>query len=295
MKRFVGHIVLFSVLVLAFFAAGEAYVERMPNPSRDKHQWMERHAGEVTTLILGNSHTFYGIRPDSLPECAFSLAQVSQTYRYDDYLLHNYDMPWLKRVVIPFSYMSLWEDFESQEDKWFNAIRYCLYMDCDIHSRLSRYGWECRAIPSFKEKLKGLMQPPQLSWDSLGWGTNYVGHRFEQWDNGRQRVDENTYQDTAVVALNMGYLTRMLTWCREQSVCVVLVEPPVSATYHACKNAFQDSVNKMCINDILRRFPEVRYLDLEQDSRFVADDFYDADHLNVKGAEKLTAIIRTAF
>ena len=36
-------------------------------------------------------------------------------------------------------------------------------------------------------------------------------------------------------------------------------------------------------------------MDYEQDGRFAPDDFYDADHLNDKGAGKLSSFIRSGF
>lgn len=295
MKRFTGHILLFSIFVIVFFAVTETYVEHLPNPSRYKHKWMLQHSRDIHTLVLGNSHAFYGLRSDSLGKHAFSLAQVSQTYRYDNYLLTHYDMPSLRRVVIPFSYMSLWEDFESQDDKRFNAVRYRLYMDCDIHSRLSRYGLECLHIPSFKTKLKSLYQPPQLTWDSLGWGNHYKGHRFKDWDNGVERIAENTCHDTSLVRLNLRFLEDMLNWCQHRHVQVLLVITPVSPVYFKHEDSFQRQVNRKCLADIQHRHPEITCMDYEQDGRFAPDDFYDADHLNDKGAGKLSSFIRSGF
>ncbi len=292
MKRFLKLILLYSCIILALFAAAEIYVERLPNPAKDKHQWMKKHSKEVTTLVLGNSHTFYGISPRLLGERAFSLAQVSQTYRYDDYLLQHYEMPQLKHVILPYSYMSLWEDFESQEDKRFNAIRYRVYMDVDLHPRWSRYGLECLSLPSFKEKLKSIFLPSQLSWDSLGWGDHYKGHRFEEWDNGEERVKENTYHNTSVVSLNMKYLNDILHFCQEKHIQVILLTMPVSGGYYIHEDKAQRLVNRIKLDQILEQHPEVNYVDLEQDLRFTDDDFYDADHLNTNGARKCTAIIR---
>lgn len=292
MRKFVYQIVVFSVAVLCLLGLAEVYVESQPNPSRDKHAWMLRHSDEVETLVLGNSHTFYGVSPSLLGNHAYSLAQVSQTYRYDLYLLEHYPMGKLKNIVLPFSYMSLWEDFESQKARWGEAVRYRLYMDCDIHSRWGRYGLECFSFPSFREKLKSLYRPSRLSWDSLGWGTNYtLASRKPEWDNGYERAAENTYTDTALVRLNRHFLEEIFSYCRQRNVRVVLVTTPVSSTYRRYKDRFQENVNRRCLEDMLGKFPEVVYLDLENDSRFEPSDFYDSDHLNRDGAVKLSFIL----
>ena len=142
MKRFLLKLSLFSLPWLILLVLAEIYVESLPNISRDKHQWMLKHAPTVETLVLGHSHTLYGIRPDRLGKHAFSLAQQSQTYRYDAYLLTHYPLTRLKTIILPFNYSSLWEDFEHQPNEQFQAMRYRIYMDCDIHPRLSWYGFE---------------------------------------------------------------------------------------------------------------------------------------------------------
>lgn len=77
MKGFLRLLLTFSALVTLTLAAGECYVRHLPNPARDKHEWMLAHSREVRTLVLGSSHTFYGLDPALLGPHAFSLAQVS--------------------------------------------------------------------------------------------------------------------------------------------------------------------------------------------------------------------------
>ena len=292
MNTFLRRIAVFWILVLAVIGAAEVYVEHLSHPSRIKHEWLKRHSAEVRTLVLGNSHTFYRIPPSELNDSAFSLAQVSQTYRYDDYLLCHYDFPNLEQIILPFSYMSLWEDFETQTDKRFNAVRYRLYMNCDIHSRFSQYGLECLHIAPFKEKLKSLYNPSLLSCDSLGWGNNYEGHRLTDWDNGAQRAKENTYSDASLVSLNTHFLRNILSNCRTHHVKVMLVTMPVSPNYYKNEDIQQRRVNETVIAHILKEYPDITYLNLERDKRFNSADFYDADHLNTRGAHKCASILR---
>ena len=73
MKGFLQKVLLFAFVVLLVMGMAEAYVRSLPNPSKAKHDWMGQHSTTVTTLVLGNSHTFYGIRPALLADSAFSL------------------------------------------------------------------------------------------------------------------------------------------------------------------------------------------------------------------------------
>lgn len=285
-------------MVMIPLIAMEVYVEHLPNPAKSKHQWMLSHSQEVETLILGNSHTFYGLRPDVLGGNAINLAMVSQTYRYDNALLHHYDMPHLRRVILPCSYLSLWEDFEEQEDnkEWYMANRYLLYMDIHEHSRLSKYGLEMFSINSLWEKTLSLWRPSQVSWDSLGFGTNFTREgRNEEWDNGAERARNNTYKDTCIVALNKQYLNEMATFCKKHNAQLILITTPTSQSFRNNEDQRQVNINKKTLSDFLCKHPSVMYIDLEADKRFSEEDFYDGDHLNMDGAEKMSMIIRDSI
>lgn len=289
MKTFLYRTAIFAAIILAIVGGAEWYVEQLPNPYRDKHRWMLNHAHEVKTLILGSSHTYYGVCPEDLGDSAMSLANVSQTYRYDRYLLGHYDMPNLRYVILPYSYSSLWEDFETQGEDNF-VIAYRLYMDCDLHSRFSKYGLECLYIPSFKEKLKTLVQPRRMEWSERGWGMEYtLESRAEDWDNGTTRAQSNTY--TELLSDNIALLDDIAAWCKSRSVTLLIVRTPVTSTFAANTDARQEAVNDRCLQSLLKRHPEVVMVDVYRDSRFGSNDFYDSDHLNVNGAHKLSAII----
>ena len=296
MKHFLKHITIFSLCILIPLVAAEIYVEHLPNPSRDKHQWMQHHSASVRTLILGSSHTFYGINPNILTarsDTAFNLAQVAQTYRYDDYLLRHYYMPRLRTLILPYSYFSLYEDFESMPRERWNAIRYRLYMDCDIHPRISYYGFECSSINSLVEKLRGNFIAPQLhhrtTWDTLGWGTDFTyGSREHDWDNGAEAASNNTYADTTLVPLNIAYLDDIFSFCDKRDVRVLLITTPLSPNFLEHQQPRQVERNDSVLIQLLHRHSNVRYLDFSDDTDFLGIDFYDSHHLNEYGAAKLT-------
>lgn len=291
MRRFLKHIVLFSGIVLLLLSAGEVYVESLPNPARDKHRWMTAHAGDVRTLVLGDSHAFYGIRPDLLGDGAFSLALPSQTLRYDDYLLRHYPMPQLRDVVLTVSYFTLWEDFERLGGHEAEIARYHIYMDADLHP-WPLYRLECTQRQSFVERLKSLYQPSRLSWDALGWGDNYtLDRRADDWDNGEARALANTYSDTTVVAFNAGVLAGLMDYCRERKVRLTLVTTPTGLLFRQHQSEAQAAMNRRVLSGLLQAHPEVRHLDFEADPRFTSADFYDADHLSTVGAAKLTKLL----
>lgn len=292
MRSFIYKISVFSLLVLIPLISAEIYVESLPNPSKTKHQWMKQHSCSVNTLILGSSHTFYGVRPDKLSVPAFNLAQVAQTYRYDYYLLKHYPTDSLKNVILPYSYFSIYEDFENVPRERWNAIRYRLYMDCDIHPRISYYGFEFSSINSLTEKLKSLWQISVVSWDSLGWGTDFcLTNRNEPWDNGYEAALYNTYSDTSLVDLNVSILDSMMTYLDRRNIQLLMITTPLSPNFRAAQSPSQVNRNETVLKRLLRLHPNVKYVDYSSDSVFCDSDFFDSHHLNDYGAAKLTRIL----
>ena len=288
MKSFLVKIGCFTLALLAILTAMEVYVESMPNIARDKHQWMLQHSNEVKTLVLGNSHNLYGIRPDLLGEGAFSLAQQSQTYRYDCYLLQHYPMKELKTVILNVDYSLLWEDFESTPKEEFQAMRYRIYMDCDIHPRLSWYGFEVMYMPLVTEKLRSLFTPGRNHWDHLGWATEYTKEaRLQDWDDGKNRAEANTRHDTDIVSMNEGILRDIFDYCQKHHIKVILLNTPVSETFRTYEDPRQRHINDQALKKLLQDNPSVTYLDWEADQRFTSDDFYDSDHLNHEGLAEM--------
>ena len=151
---------LFALIVGCLLGAGEWAVRRyVPNPYRTKAERME-HGPMPRSIVLGNSHSYYGVRPDMLPAPAVSLANVSQPLAYDLELLRHYEalgrLDSLRFIVAQVSFTSLFDkDFEDTPE-WYRCINYKLYMGLDRHPALSRYGFELARPSVYGAKLKSL-------------------------------------------------------------------------------------------------------------------------------------------
>ena len=293
MKKFLFRLLCFSLPLLVAMGALEAWLESAPNVARDKHRWMTEHSRAVGTLVLGHSHNFYGIRPEFLGPGGYNLALPSQTYRYDYCLLTHYPMDALRTVILNYDYFQLWEDFERQPDERFQAMRYRIYMDCDVHPRLSWYGFEVLCPPLVRKKLLDSGEAQAAHCDSLGWGTEYsLESRPADWDNGALRAEGNTRHDSTITLLNEQILDSLFAHCRRRAIRVVMVNTPTTPLFRRHEDPRQLALNRRVLANLLRRNPEVTFLDYEADSAFTADDFFDADHLNQYGAKKLTLMLR---
>ena len=75
MTHFIKKIVLYLLPIVLLAIGLEIYVESIPNSYTYKRQYMELHASEIQTLVLGSSYAYDGIDAEILPN-AFNLAPL---------------------------------------------------------------------------------------------------------------------------------------------------------------------------------------------------------------------------
>lgn len=298
MARFLRQILLFSLIIAVLLGVGELVVRSLPNPYRLKHDWMERNAEEVETLILGHSQTYYGVDAGLLPGPAFNLANISQTLQTDSLYLAHYSprLRNLNTVIVPLTYTSLYEYPLEDTDEWWRVIGYQLYSGLKPHPTLSRYSFELSDLSGYSSKLASAVgiKERRLRPDSLGHGTEFsLSSRYDGWEKGgADRAANHTAScHEEEMPRNLRVLAGIDSICRILGARLVLVTPPLWSTYRENIDSTLWEKERETVDDFCSR-DGVLWLDYSADSRFTEEDFYDTDHLNSdKGARKFSLIL----
>lgn len=285
---------VFSVFIVATLVCCELAVRRyVPNPYKYKHERLSQNSDDISTLILGSSHGYYGIRPQELGDSAFNLSNVSQIFRYDYLLLTHYPFKNLKTVILPLSYSSFTEKDFSKTHDWVFAVNYKIYMDINVHSDFSRYNLELARPSLFTQKLRSLIEHKPLSYDSTGFGLDFSREfKSSDWESkGPEAALRHTGKDLSAVNDNIDYLSKIAEYCRKRNIKLVLVLMPAWKTY---RDSMKPSQYRMVTHlaDSLSHEYGFRYLNMIDDKRFIDDDYYDGDHFTHEGAAKFTGILR---
>lgn len=300
-KVFLKNCLLFSFFPMLLVVLFEIVVRQLPNPYTDKYVWMKNHAQEVETIILGNSHAMYGIKPNLMDGKTYNLAFESQVPAYDYFLLNYFaqDYKKLKTVILPISFFTLFQRFEDMPS-WWKSRYYHLYMDCDFHPYSFFYNFEIGHYPSALEKagafVEKLIEKKDLRLvDDTGWSFMYS---FSERDTSmisnmenvqtiiKRHVSEDwTYVDEIVSSVN-----NIVKFCRARKIDLILITTPTWKSYYENLPPKQYERMHQLIDSICTK-NNLPYLDYLKDDRFVYDDFYDCDHLNNIGAEKFTKIL----
>ena len=109
MKKFLKQIGFLTLpLDVATFLL-EVLIQNIPNDYSHKKGYLDKNAAQIETLILGSSHSFYGLDPTFFSSKTFNGSHISQSLKYDLEILKKYEGNFknLTAVVLPISYFSL--------------------------------------------------------------------------------------------------------------------------------------------------------------------------------------------
>lgn len=96
----------------------------------------------------------------------------------------------------------------------------------------------------------------------------------------RTVTDENTLQELIAIE-NLTYLDKIVLMCKAKKIKLVLLRSPLHEKYPGTAN--EKSFKKI----LATRYPDLRFLDFK-DFPLQNDEFADLEHLNFKGAKKLS-------
>ncbi|HEX3397412.1 MAG TPA: hypothetical protein VHS76_11990 [Steroidobacteraceae bacterium] len=309
MKRLLAGMLLFLAPIMLAWAALEWWAARMPTSHSVKHENLQRLQADIDTLIIGSSNAYWDIAPQLLPGSAFNLANVAQTFYYDDQLLSRAlpNLPKLHRVILTVGYLSLFFQLhDSDEDE----RQYYYFQEWHIppprfHEELDLRMWSRVAlrtplitVESFADGLRrarhGAWVPSALDppVDERGWCPRDPG---DPKDLAPSVVETKLkyhqgLMHQANLQANLSYLRHMINVLNARQIELVLVTPPVWQGYASRLDPRYWNQTQTAMQE-LAQLPNVRYFSYLTAPQFHAEDFLDADHLNRAGAARFTGML----
>lgn len=183
MSQFVRKVILFALPILFFVFFVEYIARQIPNNYSYKNEYLSKNAENVELLILGSSHSFYGINPDYFTLNAFNASHVSQSLNYDYFIFEKFKNNFsnMKVLVLPISYFTLFSQLEDGIEDW-RVKNYSIYYECGYHSSL-KYKTEIlntKPIKIGKQVVKYLWsngKTKNITVSKLGFGFNYSNQK----------------------------------------------------------------------------------------------------------------------
>lgn len=286
MKNFIKQLAIFIIPLLLAFILLEYAIRQIPNTYKYKNEWMLQYAGSLNTLILGNSHCMSGVNPTFLTSKAFNFANSSQDLERDYFILTKYKDIYkeLKHVILSFSYCTL-QDKMDYADK--SRLKYYgIYMGYEKY----KYSMEITSSITY-EKIREYMKEGASQCSPLG----FIVKNSSNDDlniSGVKAAKRHTLNKKDDLADNLKFLNKIIRFCKDKRIKLILVTTPTWHSYHEHLDEQQLYQMFSTVEYITKNHENVTYFNFLKDNRFDNNDFNDGDHLSEKGAEKFTKILK---
>jgi hypothetical protein len=297
MKKFLKEIGFLTLPLLLTACLLEVLIQNIPNDYSLKKSYLDKNAAQIETLILGSSHSFYGLDPSFFFSKTFNGSHISQSLKYDLEILKKYESNFknLTAVVLPISYFSLSEKLENGIESW-RVKNYNIYYEIPTSNAYS----DCSEVLSVKlsKNLYRLFsyytkKTSAITCSHLGWGSKYKSENaLDLIESGKKAAQRHSaYQYQKTFDENVAVLNGIEQWCTERNVRLVLFTPPAFESYQKYLDKKQLNATVEIAQKKALANENCTYLNLLNDTRFKAKDYYDADHLSEIGAKKLSLLI----
>lgn len=275
---------------------------------RIKHQSDQLFAQRQNTIewmFLGDSQIFYGIDPSAIStnyvvhNFAFASEPIATTYFKIKYALEKGYLPRIKKVWAVFDMSQLTAQareglrFEYDYNDVYNNR---LLHDAEFRSFTTPKDWvqvllyNSYAIRS-RSNLLRIAKEMQSKEDSLtAYGFALRRSAMSEQDSSTAAMlhlqDTSRFQHTALLESNIRYYKKMIGMLQKRGVEVTLIRMPL--IYDLADTRALQQENEELRSIIRSNFGEVRFINSALlNTGLVHSDFYDAGHLNYKGAQKL--------
>ena len=289
---------VFPIIVL--FIIMEYSLRKIPNDYSNKKNYLDNHSGEIQILIFGSSNTYFGLNPVYFSHNAFNISHVTQSLDFDLKILKKYQDRFnsLNIIILPISYPTLWHKLENSIESW-RAKNYTIYYG--INTNLLTNNFELLSNPLSKniERLMKyyLEKENDIACNTLGWGMIYKSenavdlHETAKLAAKRHTVDIFSEENIKLFDKNLKVLNSFSEFCSQRNISLIFLTTPTCYTYR--EKIDYGQLNKMMntINDFVKNHSNCYYFNFFENTDFVTEDFFDADHLNEIGAEKLSLMI----
>ena len=297
MRVLINKVLLFLLPLVVIGGIMEVLLRHIPNVYQYKKEYLTSNSDSVKILILGNSHSYFGLNPDYLAGNSFNAAHVSQTLEYDLAILRKFEPRWsdLEYIILPISYFSLYDKMSGSGEAW-RAKDYRIYYDIDV----SKY------LPNYSEMLSGQLwvkfkrlwsyygkKIDNVACSASGWGTDYRTSRtsINLTQAGEFAAQKHRRYDDVNFNEVCSKLDSIISFTEKHGAYLIMFTPPAYESYRNNLNEGQlnRTINTVTLKTNSKSY--CTYINLLDSDLFVKSDFYDADHLNEIGARKLTQIM----
>ncbi len=291
-RKFLYKTVLLLLLISVCLGSFEFLLQNIPNDYSFKHDYLHQKGKNIQVLFMGNSHAYRGVKAENIDREAFNASYISQSLDIDLIILNQHlnALPSLEFVVLNISYQSLFNPLKVGKEKW-RVKNYNIYYDIELSSSPKEYSEILSQ--SFKKNIKrikkGYIKKENLIVSSEK-GSGLIEGNQNLGITAIKAVKRHSDKRISGYHDNIkSSLSNLIKILQKRKVKVMLVTPPTSEYYNQLLDTLQTKKTEELLQKLADNNDNVFYKNFTKDKDFMAEDFYDADHLNKTGAFKYTS------
>ena len=270
----------------------EYLLRNIPNDYSYKKKYLDDNAEKLEVLFLGNSHIYYGIDPTLIKTASFNAAHIAQPIDFDVEILNKYKkkLTKLKYIILPVDYFSFYNRLENGKEKWrkknyniyygfnkgYNPYNYFEILNGPIRINYNRL------------ELNTALNKPYLYCNDLGWGKYNSKFNKNLVQSARQESALHKAPNSRFYHSSIELLKSLISYSQNIHATLILITCPVHKEY--LKNIDSNQMNNTIdvAAYLSQHYSNVLYYNFLNDNSFSDIEFYDADHMNEKGARRFT-------
>jgi len=301
MKKLIIKLLLVLLPVFIIIIVFELFARGIPTSYSIKYNYFNKKADKIEVLVVGSSHSNFGINPKYFGREAFNISNTSQGL-YQDYKVLSKYLPKckvVKMVIIPISYFSLQSELSFSPEAW-RCAYYYFYLGVKADPSWSMF--DSRNYSALflwdgpRGVIKGIRNINEVNINEYGYQFPLkIKSSIDEIINdntGRNRVNynEKTMKDN-LVGYNVLLLNRIAEELKERNIKIMFITPPVYKTYYSHISKERYNIMIKSVEDVVNKHSD-KYYNYFYDDRFELNDFADNDHLNEEGAKKFSIILK---
>ena len=296
MKKLLIKISFILIPIFLISLIVEISIRNVPNDYSYKNEYLQKHSGDIEILVLGSSHSFFGVNPEFFSLKAFNASNFSQSLDYDYFIFNKFkeNLKKLRYIFLPISYFTLFSNLEDGVED-FRVKDYVIYYDAPVpfYSKYRLEVLNSEYLKLIKRTYKNFTSEySEITCSNLGFGRKYKDKKQKDLEiTGDDSSKRHTYDSFDKLEHNLLVLNKLIEECERLNIKIILFTPPSWKTYYEKLNGRQLYIMESSCLSLAEKHANVSYYNYLKDSRFDIEDFHDADHLNDIGAKKFTLIL----
>ena len=201
-------------------------------------------------------------------------------------------MPNLQTVIFPMAYDAMYDSphyHDLTSDEEYNIFRYSKFMH--VYYDKSPQKYTCRSALYMNQMGFRLWKP--LRYDELGYRP--ISGKHSKWEVKPDTVMLRNERQCMCYEEYIKYLREIACVCYKNNIRFIVVTPPCADYYNS--NVSDEGIrNLYTIVDSVKTYYPIEYCNYLKDAEFRTDSiYYNADHLNSRGADMFAKRVRDDF